>query len=309
MCQQQLYLSNVAFAFTVMLPTDSASTEPLTFPVGSINNPASSCSDITPHSPSGEYWIQTNSSTSPVQVYCDTNQRNCSCNTTRGWARVANLDMTDPTQQCPVGFKLINRTEPPLRTCGRPDGHSLGCVSTTFPVHGIEYSHVCGRIIGYQIGPNAAFRTSIDQNFQQNFTDGYYINGISITHGEPPRHHIWSFAGAVGEEYDNVLLNLCACTRIEASGIPVPSFVGEDYFCDTGNRGGDFSTGVFFADDPLWDGQGCGGTSTCCEFNNPPWFCKQLPQPTADDIELRLCNYDEPAIDDSPFEIVEMYIN
>ena len=91
--------------------------------------------------------------------------------------------------------------------------------------------------------------------------------------------------------------------------VAVPSFVGEDYFCDTGNRGGDFSTNLFFADDPLWDGQGCGGTSTCCEFNNPPWFCKQLPQPTDDDIELRLCNYDEPAIDDSPFEIIEMYIN
>ena len=57
--------------------------------------------------------------------------------------RVANLDMTDPTQQCPDGFKLINRTEPPLRTCGRPDGHSDGCVSTKFPVHGMEYSRVC----------------------------------------------------------------------------------------------------------------------------------------------------------------------
>ena len=43
---------------------------------------------------------------------------------------IANLDMTDPTQQCPDGFKLINGTEPPLRTCGRPDGVS-GCVSTT----------------------------------------------------------------------------------------------------------------------------------------------------------------------------------
>ena len=56
--------------------------------------------------------------------------------------------MTDPTQQCPGGFKLFRRTEPPLRTCGKPDDQ-YGCVSNFFPVHGIQYSRVCGRIIGY----------------------------------------------------------------------------------------------------------------------------------------------------------------
>ena len=24
------------------------------------------------------------------------------------------------------------------------------------------------------------------------------------------------------------------------------------------------------------------------EFNNPPWFCKQLPEPTTEDIEIRI---------------------
>ena len=168
-----------------MLPTDT-DTESTTIPLGSVNNPASLCSDIPRDSLSGEYWIQTNSSASPVQVYCDTNQRNCSCNTTGWWARVANLDMTDPTQQCPVGFKQITRTEPPLRTCGRPDGHSQGCVSTTFQVHGIEYSHVCGGIIGYQIGTPDAFHS------QSVGIDSYYICGYSLTHGQP-REHIWTF--------------------------------------------------------------------------------------------------------------------
>ena len=96
---------------------------------------------ITQDSPSGEYWIQTNNTNSPVQVYCDMN-RTC-CSTTGGWTRVANLDMTDPSQQCPDGFRLVNRT-----TCGRTE--PAGCVSTTFLVHGIEYSHFCGRVIGYQ---------------------------------------------------------------------------------------------------------------------------------------------------------------
>ena len=31
-----------------------------------------------------------------------------------------------------------------------------------------------------------------------------------------------------------------------------------------------------FMDDPLWDGEGCGGSSTCCSFNTPPYFCQHL---------------------------------
>jgi hypothetical protein len=42
-----------------------------------------------------------------------------------------------------------------------------------------------------------------------------------------------------------------------------------------------------YYDDPLWDGEGCGPISTCCRFNNPPWFSKSLPKPTTDDLEVR----------------------
>ncbi len=61
--------------------------------------------------------------------------------------RVANLDMTDPNQNCPEGLRFIRRTEPPLRTCGR---HAPGCLSTTFSSYGVEYLKVCGRIVAYQ---------------------------------------------------------------------------------------------------------------------------------------------------------------
>ena len=44
-----------------------------------------------------------------------------------------------------------------------------------------------------------------------------------------------------------------------------------------------------FIDDPLWDGEGCGTSPKCCIHKNPPWFCKELPQATTDDIEIRLC--------------------
>ena len=65
---------------------------------------------------------------------------------------------------------------------------------------------------------------------------------------------------------------------------------------------------IFYPVDPLWDGAGCGSTSTCCSFNNPPWFCKQLPQPTTDDIELRLCALTSYTLDDIATEIVELHV-
>ena len=280
--------------------TDKEST---TIPLGSLNNPASSCSDIPHDSPSGEYWIQTNSSTSPVQVYCDTNQRNCSCNTTGGWARVANLDMTDPTQQCPVGFKQINRTEPPLRTCGRP-GVTAGCVSTTLPVYGINYSFVCGRILAYQLGSLDAFLGYNGRG--QTTIDGYYIDGISLTHGQTPRQHIWTFVGALAEQ--QIDMYTCPCTKNSTFTLTVPPFIGNDYFCDTALRGSSFTNGLYYPDDPLWDGQGCGGTSTCCEFNNPPWFCKELSHPTTDNIELRICGGEGTGNEDAPIEKLQIYI-
>ena len=251
-----------------------------------------SCRDLPQGSPSGYYYIKSNNGI--IQVYCDTNLRNCSFTGTTEWMRLFELDMTDPTQQCPDGFKLIDRTEPPLCTCGRPGGVS-GCVSTTLNTHGIEYSRVCGRIVGYQIGsPNGFY-------YQSEGIDSYYVSGISLTHGQP-RQHIYTFANAEGEGFTKV----CPC--IQGSTITVPQFVGADYFCDSAVRGSNVTEGVFYPNDPLWDGQGCGSTSTCCEFNNPPWFCKQLPQPTTDDIELRLCENGPPSYDDSPFEVVELYI-
>ena len=274
------------------IPTTSGGVPPR----GSLANPGSSCKDISQESPSGEYWIQ-NSKTnnSPIQVYCDMDRI---CNDlTGGWTRVANLDMTDPSQQCPDGFSQVNRTTPPLRTCGRPG--SPGCVSITFSIPEPTYTHVYGRVIGYQFGGAIAFTVGLTI-----ITN--YVTGVSITHGDP-RQHIWSFAAA-RDEVTTTTTNICPCTRPELTHTrTVPTYVGEDYFCDTGST--DAVVGSTFYDmDPLWDGQGCGGTSTCCSFNDPPWFCKPLPQPTADDIDLRLCHTAGTAFADIPLEIIELYV-
>jgi hypothetical protein len=87
--------------------------------------------------------------------------------------------------------------------------------------------------------------------------------------------------------------------------------VGTDYFCETGNNNNDPAQPVlFFSADPLWDGEGCGAgnTMSCCTFNTPPWFYKELPQPTTDDIEMRVCTDEERSAEDIAIEIIDIYI-
>ena len=271
--------------------------------LGTFWNPVRSCSDLPPRSSSGNYWIlnHNNRTSNPVQVYCDINRTSCSCDADGVWMRVANLDMTDQSQNCPAGFQQISE---PLRLCGRPGPR--GCVSTFFRTHGVEYSHVCGRIRAYQKGAPDAFNR---ENFTGQTIDSNYVDGISLTHGQSPRQHIWTFAAALNEA-NRVVGPTCPCT-VELTEYPpvqfVPSFIiGSDYFCDTAAI--EHPELRLYPDDPLWDGQGCGNTSTCCEFNTPPWFCRQLPQPTTDDIELRSCGNDYVSDEDAPIEQIEIYV-
>ena len=55
-----------------------------------------------------------------------------------------------------------------------------GCSLALLPVQGVEYSQVCGKIIGYQDKLPEAFRggtRAIDDN---------YVDGISLTYGFNP---------------------------------------------------------------------------------------------------------------------------
>ena len=96
-------------------------------------------------------------------------------------------------------------------------------------------------------------------------------------------------------------------TNTASQATPPPDFVDDDYFCDTG-ASGTFNHRTFYSADPLWDGAGCGPLNTCCTFNNPPWFFKQLPQPTTDDIEMRVCTDQERNDEDMVVEVVDIYV-
>ena len=266
------------------------------------DNPAISCKDLydTYNASSGYYWI--GEVGSAVRVYCNLS---LTCgNLTGGWMRVANIDMTNTSQNCPSGLSLISS---PIRVC---DITRRGCVSTNFDTQEVQYSHICGRVIGYQ-------RNSLDAFYHHSRgIDEIYVFGVSLTHGQSPRQHIWTFAGALDETSNGAESRYkCPCVNPNLNPTPtLPSFIGNDYFCDTAYETR-FNTVPNYqsiqVSDPLWDGEGCGPTSTCCYDTqrkvNPPWFVKTLPSPTSDDIEMRLCTpAGRPYT--TPIEIVELYV-
>ena len=274
--------------------------------IGTVSYPASSCNLIPQGSPSGNYYIRSNSSDESVLQYCDMTRTSC-CSTTGGWMRVANIDMNDPNQQCPSPLTLWTNphdTSVPgsLRLCDRKSDVA-GCVSTIYAINGVQYSRVCGRIHAYQFSITNGFARYNQYDVGIDDILGY-MDGISLTHGSP-RQHIWTFTAG---SHDSPLWPdaKCPCTNSEAR---VPSFVGNDYFCETGSRN-QAVWPEFYPDDPLWDGQGCvSGTSACqCTFSNPPYFCKQLPQPTTDDIEMRVCGDSAGSSEGTPFDTVEIYV-
>ena len=216
------------------------------------------------------------------------------CDGSTGWRHVAYLNMSDPFQQCPSVWQEITT---PHRVCGRRSTRA-SCEGLTYSTGSEQYDQVCGRIIGYQIGTPDAFPGSSLS------IDTYYIDGVSVTFGSP-RQHIWSFVAG----HDEVTsVNSCPCVAGSTNGNNIPSFVGYNYFCESGRIQKTNSFGFLSNGDPLWDGQGCGPNSTCCTFNSPPWFNVQLSSPTTDDIEVRICGNEAIGNEDTPIQLMELYV-
>ena len=249
----------------------------------------SSCQDIKnkqPNSPSGYYHINSQI------VYCEMGEL---CNTGGGWARLAYLDMTDSTVDCPPGFKLYKSGG--VRACGRSSDNAPGCQSVKFLSNGISYSEVCGRVVGYQYGsPNALHGpTNIDY---------YYVDGVSITQGHP-RKHVWTLTAGLFESHNVAAFN-CPCNTPPGNNQP-PSFVGNDYFCESGNPNNQWSN-ILYSNDPLWDGEGCGTQEgNCCAASGLPWFHKTFIS-TSEYLELRVCGNEPITNEDTPISFYELYV-
>ena len=220
------------------------------------------------------------------------------------WTRVAYLNMSDPSQRCPNPWRLYSANG--VRACGRQAG---GCSSQFYTVQQ-SYRKVCGRIIGYQVGSTDVFED------QQLSIDQTYVDGVSLTYGNP-RQHVWTFASGLSETTVTSPSNheryTCPCALV-GTGFRMqqpPSFVGSNYFCESGNPASSFqNTNTFqYTNDPLWDGQQCEGQ--CCNTgnaNSPPWFNVELPSLTNENMEVRICGLSGTTNEDSPIGLIELYV-
>ncbi len=199
------------------------------------------------------------------------------------------IDMKDHASKCPPSMSL-NLTAG-LRTCIF-HGYS-GCSFILFPVSH-EYTKITGKIIAYQYGVTNSF-----QMFRRgNHTiDEPYVDGISLTYGRP-RQHIWTFAADLNENR-----SFCPCYSRNGVKMETPEYVGKDYFCDTGE-----AQAETLSTSPLWDGRGCDESYSCCGYNSPPWFYKQLPHPTLEPIELRVCTDQNKLNENIAIEVIAIYV-
>ena len=246
-----------------------------------------SCNMLPKSSPSGYYWILSSSGSTTIRVYCDM-QKECG-SITGGWMRVTRLDMKQSSSKCPSSL-CLNTTTP--RTCRRCH-YNVKFPNETYDV-GVTYSHVCGKVIAYQVGKPNAYRSRHEK----------LIHGVCL-YLRNSIVNIWSFVAATQVNY-KMTENVCPCIPND-SGIAHPnSYIGSNYFCDTGTSVA--QSGIFYSKNPMWDGYGCTGNNTCCSFNNPPWFCRKLPQPTTEPIVLKIGLKRNPSITDIAIEEVDIYV-
>ena len=226
------------------------------------------------------------------------------------WHRTGYLNMSDTTQQCPQPWREYSINE--TRACGRPANSNGGCLATFYPTHS-QYRRVCGRIIGYQVGSPTAFIPFGRLSYATNFLEVVYVDGVSVTHGSP-RSHIWTYAAGTTEGLSSSVLNDCPChyDSNNTEVVRAPSSIQNSTYCESGNDESFYTLGFLYGSDPLWDGEQCEGAERrCCSDingNSPPWFSVQLPHPTSDDIEVRICGDQDTHDEDSPISLLELYI-
>ena len=269
-------------------------------------SPGKSCNDIyqinkATRGVSGYYWIQTDSGTTQ-EVYCD---MELECGGHKGgWMRVAQLDTTNG-DSCP-GDWINNADYNSL--CTGVD--SPGCHSANFSVP-YNYNKICGQLRGFQKGSPDSFypytfaRGLTNMYVPDTFSktvNGVYVDGVSITLGDP-RKHVWTYAVGASDDYDYPYFN-CPCAN--NSLLEAPVFVGNNYYCESGNIG-TFSGGTLYSEDALWDGEQCLPDNSCCDKTSQPWFFHQLSISVKEHLEVRICK-DQPRNEDVTVEKLQLFI-
>ena len=268
--------------------------------LGMISSPGKSCADIyqtnkASRGVSGLYWI--NTTTGLHQVNCD---MELECGGHKGgWTRIVKLD-TSKGDPCPSPWTRI--TTPGVNSkvvC--ETANDRGCYHTTFTTYNITFNKICGQVKGYQQGQTIAFTP---KGYSINYL---YADGVSITVGNP-RKHVWTYASGASDDYQGSADNNCPCAA--APGPDPPAFVGNHYYCESGNTG-PYANGEYYTSDPLWDGAGCHHyNNTCCTNPDAPWFFRQFAMPMQEYIEAGICHFihSDYATVDILVEKIELYV-
>ena len=135
-----------------------------------------------------------------------------------------------------------------------------------------------------------------------------YGDGLTLTRGSSASH-IWSFISGwfSGTSVDDVYMHTrCPCDP--GNTYTPPSFVGNDYFCDSVVPADVYLSNPyqFYPNNSLWDGQDL--LNPCYALNNPPWFFKTLNESTTDDITAHLCLLFEEQRATIVLEQLEIYV-
>ena len=266
--------------------------------------PAKSCEEIyqinkASRQKSGLYWVRNQ----PFRklgrrVYCD---MELECGGIKGgWTRVAYLDTTNGSA-CPSSWSKI--TIPGTSTDVCRSGDSSGCYSAYYSTLGVSFSKICGRVIAYQKGSTDAFYPTNGGGGKS--INGIYVDGISITVGNP-RKHVWTYAAGLSDDYNYPVHN-CPCA--DTPGPDPPAFVGDHYYCESGVTG-TFDNTVYYSSDVLWDGYGCvGKQNNCCTNPDMPWFFRQFARNMhGESLEARICHLEEFSNEDVLVQKLELYV-
>ena len=159
------------------------------------------------------------------------------------------------------------------------------------------------------MGPWMALSIRLHPKHQMTFR---YVDGISITHGSSPRRHLWTYAVGLIANPNKYPHHQCPCTVLGSSSTDrLPTFLNDDYYCDSGNPSRSSWISAHLYPNRLWDNSGpsCVSGPTCCDNPDQPWFKKKLTQPANEDVEMRWCGSESPVSNEATATTrVELYI-
>ena len=256
--------------------------------------------------PTGDYLIFDAGKIAPI--HCNMDEKLCGKD--GPWTRIGYLNMSESLHNCPPNWEEYTKDTGGIRTCHRRSSGAI-CDSVIISSPDIEYKEICGRVVGYQY----ATPDGVYPDWYRKDINKYYVDGVSITRGTP-RQHVWTLIAGLNQNgYSYSYYSQCPCHRgcdgrSCSQWAKVESFIGNDWYCESGNDDRNNYHYRSYMSDLLWDGQGCStDESDCCtQKPGPPWFYKSIPGGTKDHLEIRICSDQDRTNEDVLVTLYELYV-